>query len=426
MGLRDRLERLDRLAPVSPSQAQPEASSDWMRQLEQELQIKVLHKEQSFFLLKEDLYPVFRNPAFSYLQQKGFQTERFCRLVGLAEPQPLSLRQAIFFDLETTGLAGGTGTFAFLIGIGTIERDAIRVRQYVLPDFSHEWALLDHLQTVFDAYPMTISFNGKTFDVPLLSNRFVLNQMDNVLENKLHIDLLHAARRIWRYLLPSCNLQQLEKDVLQIEREGDIPGELIPQIYFDFIRKRDAWMLQDVLEHNFHDIVNMVQLGIYLAAVADEPLLYLTAPEEVAALADFYFKRRWDDLALPLLEHLIEQAGAFSPQFNLQPFFQLAMILKRRGKLQQATRYLWQLLDQNVLHPRIIEELAKFYEHQEKDFQLALQIVERGLNHLQLLEQLERPEEKGRYWEALKHRQKRLQQKLARQKTHTENPPGKA
>ncbi|NOX37880.1 MAG: hypothetical protein GXO78_10125 [Calditrichaeota bacterium] len=422
MGLRDRLERLDRSAPALPSQPPADASPDWVRQLERELQIRVLHKEQSFFLLKEDLYPVFENAAFSYLQQKGFQTERFCRLVGLAEPRPLSLRQAVFFDLETTGLAGGTGTFAFLIGIGTIETDAIRVRQYVLPDFSHEWAMLDHLQTVFDAYPMTISFNGKTFDVPLLSNRFVLNQMNNVLENKLHIDLLHAARRIWRHLLPSCNLQQLEKDVLRVDRVGDIPGELIPQIYFDFIRRRDVWLLQDVLEHNFHDIVNMVLLGVYLAAVAEEPLLYLNSPEEMAALADFYFKRRWDELALPLLEHLIHQAGSFSPQFNLQTFFQLAMILKRQGKRQEATRFLWQLLDQNIMHPRIIEELAKFYEHQEKDFHLALQIVERGLNHLRMLEQLERVDGRGRFREALEHRRKRLQRKLDRQGMTTDKP----
>ncbi len=419
MSLRDRLERLEGAVKKSGSERLVPESMDWIAPLERELNVRVLQKENSFFLLKEAVHPVLNNPAFAYLQQKGFQTDCFYRLVGLEREQPLPLRRAVFFDLETTGLAGGTGTYAFLIGVGTLESDAIRLRQYILPDYSHEWVLLDHLQLLFREYPFTISFNGKTFDIPLLGNRFVLNQMENVLEEKLHIDLLHAARRIWRRVLPSCDLQQLEKEILQVERVDDIPGELIPQIFFDFIRKRDAWLLGDILEHNYHDIVNMVLLGVYLAAVAEDPLQFLNSPREIAALADYYFRRRWDEPALPLLKYLIHRSQHFPVRLNMQPFFQLAMILKRQGKPREATEYLWRLMKQNVTHPMVIEELAKFYEHREKNYPLALEIVERGLNRLRQMEQLDRGKVKGRYFQALEHRRQRLRNKIARQQTGT-------
>ncbi len=415
-GLRDKLSRLDNSSTSRQSEPASEPLPEtWIAQVAHELQIKVLQESNAFFFLRERVWPVFQDEAFTFLQERGFVTERFHHLLGNATPREISLRQAVFFDLETTGLAGGTGTYAFLVGIGTVENDAIRVRQYLLPDFSNEWLMLRHLSLIFQEHPITVSFNGKTFDIPLLSNRFVLNRMEDVLAERFHIDVLHVARRIWRHLLPTCDLQTLEKHVLGQERMEDIPGNLIPHVYFDFIRKRQAWLMEDVLEHNFQDIVNMVLLTHRLAAIAEAPDQFLNHPEEKMALADYLSKQRQTALALQVLQNVVDNPEGLNTEQLTRAYFQYALLLKRRGESQQAIQYLWQLVERNQYRPAIIEELAKYYEHREKDYALALALVERAIQRLQVLEQLKGQAQSNKPLEALLHRKARLLRKLRRQ-----------
>ena len=411
--LRDKLQRLD---PHSPSNRisndEPEVAFTWKEQLAQKLGVDVLEEDNAFIFIKEQLWPVYNDSAFSYLQENGFVSHALHSLLGFKEKQPIALRQAIFFDLETTGLAGGTGTFAFLVGVGTVEADAIRVRQFLLPDFNFEWLLLKHVQLLFNNYPLTVSFNGKTFDIPLLANRFTLNRMENILDDRIHLDVLHASRRIWRHVLPTCDLQTLEKHVLGHERVDDFPGSLIPHAYFEFIKNRQVWMIREVLEHNFQDIVNMVLLTTRLAAAAEHPCKYLTTVEEQLALADYYYKTRQDDAALPILTRLIDGEDALKPQHIPRVFFQLAMIFKRKGEPEKAIQYLWQLVERNHFHPRVIEELAKFYEHQEKNYALALELVNRALERLSVLQQLTGSTGTEKVVAALQHRRNRLRRRL--------------
>jgi len=161
-----------------------------------------------------------------------------------------------------------------------VELDHIIVRQYVLPDFQHEWLALKHLQNALLGYKYLISFNGKTYDIPLLRNRFILNRMVPNVDDLVHIDILHIARRIWKRRLQTCDLQNLEYAILGRGRLNDIPGALIPQIYFEYIRKREALLLRDVLEHNYHDIVNMIILTIKIGELVQSPLKKFVHPED--------------------------------------------------------------------------------------------------------------------------------------------------
>ena len=176
--------------------------------------------------------------------------------------------RALFLDLETTGLAGGAGTYAFLVGCGWFEAGGgFHVRQWVLTSFAGERALLAGVaQRVAEADGL-ITYNGRTFDVPLLESRFLLHRMPAWLEVVLHLDLLHPARRLWRDDAPaagdgpgSCRLTALERTRCGYQRRGDVPGAEIPSRYFAYVRTGDAAPLQAVLKHNRLDLLSLALL----------------------------------------------------------------------------------------------------------------------------------------------------------------------
>ena len=176
----------------------------------------------------------------------------------------------VYLDTETTGLAGGTGTCAFLIGIGTLEGTQFVVRQFFLRDYPEEKAILHALAEILGGFDGLVTYNGKTFDIPLLETRYALARQKSPFGRMLHLDALHPARRLWRLRLESCKLQDLESAVLGIEREGDIPGSEIPAIYFDYLREGDARGLQPVFHHNALDIMTLAAITVELArAIGD-------------------------------------------------------------------------------------------------------------------------------------------------------------
>ena len=176
----------------------------------------------------------------------------------------------MFLDTETTGLAGGAGTAAFLIGVGWVEGERFHVRQYFMRDYHEEAALLHGLADELARFESLVTFNGKMFDVPLLDARFRLNRARFPLGDAPHLDLLHPARRLWKARLESCRLQSLEAALMGLRRHGDIPGEEIPQIYFDFVRRRDARKLARVFDHNRQDIVSLAALAVLACQWVEE------------------------------------------------------------------------------------------------------------------------------------------------------------
>ena len=152
-----------------------------------------------------------------------------------------------FLDTDTTGLAGGTGTYAFLIGCGSIEPDGFRVRQFFMRDYGEEASQLHALSEYLERFDVMITYNGKAYDQPLLETRYRMVRARPPFARMEHLDLLFGARRLWKIRLDCCRLSYLEHQILGVEREGDLPGELIPYYYFDYVRTQRAVKLVPIL-----------------------------------------------------------------------------------------------------------------------------------------------------------------------------------
>jgi uncharacterized protein YprB with RNaseH-like and TPR domain len=188
-------------------------------------------------------------------------------LLSRASDAATNPEQLLLLDTETTGLAGGTGTVAFLVGLAWWEGSRLRIRQHFLPEPGREAALLAAVAAEAAGRAVVVSFNGASFDWPLLRTRALLNRQDDPLADLAGWDLLVPARRLWGRALPDCRQQTLESAVCGMQRgEGDISGDRIPQTWFDFLAGGDPAPLRRVLTHNARDMEGMARL---LCAVAE-------------------------------------------------------------------------------------------------------------------------------------------------------------
>jgi len=194
----------------------------------------------------------------------GVAASTVARLTFDPTLEGLDLSRALFLDTETTGLAGGAGTIPFLIGLGRFTDGAFEVEQLFLEQVGEERPMLEHLRSRIEEASCVITYNGKSFDWPLLRTRYVLNRVPMV-KPRAHIDLLHAARRIYKSRLQRVRLVDLEEQVLDFRREGDVPGSEIPALYFAYLRGGDAGPMCGVLEHNVNDILALAAILSRLA-----------------------------------------------------------------------------------------------------------------------------------------------------------------
>src|SRR5207245_11750591 len=194
-------------------------------------------------------------------------------LVARVESEALAAYLLIFLVTETTGLAGGTGTYAFLVGAGWIEGDVFVVAQHFMRDLDEEPALLAALAPLLERAGGVVTFNGAGFDLPLLETRFVLARR-RWPATLPHLDLLRPSRRVWTGCFDDCRLGTLERDVLGLAREEDVPGALIPSLYFDWLRRRRAAPLARVFAHNRDDVLSLAALvGWFGVALGAAPAL---------------------------------------------------------------------------------------------------------------------------------------------------------
>lgn len=191
------------------------------------------------------------------------------RRLGLDFPG-FDVRRALFLDTETTGLRGA-GTVAFLVGAGWVEEGAFVVRQYLMRDYPEEVSVLEGVAGLLEGAGSVVSFNGKSFDMPLLRDRFIMARMRDRWRDLPQLDLLHAARRTWKLRLGTCTLSALEAAELGIAREHDLPGAEVPERYFAFLKTRDFALLTDVLHHNAQDIRTLAVLMARLARAYEAP-----------------------------------------------------------------------------------------------------------------------------------------------------------
>jgi hypothetical protein len=198
-------------------------------------------------------------------------------LVNLAAPvAPESL---LYLDTETTGLAGGTGTVAFMVGLAWIEGDALRVVQWLLPDFAAEGALVERVSERLTRAGVVVSFNGKSFDLPLLKARARLAGTDLPTDGRAHLDLLHVTRRLLHSGWPDCRLRTAEARALRLERTDDLPGAEAPAAWRRWLQHGDGSALGRVADHNRADLLALVALLALLErpTAREAPLLHVPA-----------------------------------------------------------------------------------------------------------------------------------------------------
>lgn len=290
-----------------------------------------------------------------------------------------------FLDTETTGLAGGTGTFAFLIGIGRFEGRHLQVRQYFMQGPADEGALLELLDEELASCRLLVTFNGRTFDWPLIETRYRIHRKEPAGPFD-HFDVLHPARRVWRARLGDCSLGNLEARVLQGYRQLDVPGFLIPQLYFDYLRDGDARRLLPIFAHNRQDIISMTSLSMILLAAAREPDA-LADPTDRAGMGLLLLARGDVETAVAVLRGVLSD-GNLPLEVERRVSLELTSALKRMGRAVDALPY-WRRMCEHAQRRRPpdlfpFEELAKYYEHQARDFDAAIQVVERARRLLEL------------------------------------------
>jgi uncharacterized protein len=295
----------------------------------------------------------------------------------------LDIRRTVFLDTETTGLSGGTGTVPFLIGLGTFEEDRFRIEQFFMRDYDEERAMLSAVREKLEPFRYLVSYNGKAFDLGLLSSRFTLARIANPAEKMPHLDLLFTARRLWKRRLGDCSLGHIERSVLGFTRQDDVPGFIIPGLYFEYLRTRNGGSLAPVFRHNRWDILALAALAGLAGKIHHNPSDHLDHPLDFFSLGrSMESLLRLEDAAAcyrKALDHPME------PEEREEALTRLGRVRKRRGAWEEAAR-IWESLAGNASFSILpYEELAKYHEHQTRDFGKALSWTERALERIALL-----------------------------------------
>ena len=289
----------------------------------------------------------------------------------------------IFVDTETTGLAGGTGTHVFLVGLGRFEHGSFRVRQYFLRHPGEERALLDAIeQDVRDASCL-VSYNGRTFDIPMLETRFRMHHHHCRFPD-MHLDLLHPVRSVWKHRLPSCSLGTVEQYVLGVTRVDDAPGWMIPQLYFSYLQSRRIETLRDVFNHNRQDIVSLARIA-GLVHSYQAGLSIPDHPSDRLGVAIIQIRLGDIDRALPVIRQ--DSGSALAPaELRYRAVREASVALKRARRYPEAID-LWheRLADPSrAIRMLAAEELAKYMEHHSRDHRAALDVAMRAVQGAQL------------------------------------------
>jgi uncharacterized protein YprB with RNaseH-like and TPR domain len=319
----------------------------------------------------------------------------------------LSLSKFAFLDTETSGLSGGTGTYAFLVGVARFTEGQFLLKQFFMRDPAEEPALLEGLAHFLAPCEALITFNGKAFDAPLLSTRYRLHQIPNPYKGYSHLDLLPLARRLWRDRLESRALKYLEEHVLGLKRSAEeVPGSEIPWLYFDYLRTGDARPLAGVFYHNAMDMMAMAALLTHMNEMVQNPFdgKVQHGLDFIALGKLFEQLGHWDEAAR-LFERGLE-SGLDEADFGVATR-RLAILQKKRGDLAEAVR-LWELAaHQGHLYAFI--ELAKHYEHRERDLKSALKWTNSALKQAG---KMDLPAYARQFWiNEIEHRLERLKRK---------------
>lgn len=312
-----------------------------------------------------------------------------------------------FLDTETSSLGGGTGTFAFMVGLCYIDQQGTHVRQFFMRDPSEEPAMLAGLLEVLENARALVTYNGKAFDLPLLRNRYILNRIPMPFYDLPNIDLLPLARRIWKNRLANRGLKDLETEILGVRREEiEVPGWLIPELYFEYLRTKNATPLGGVFYHNRMDVVSLLALYEHFSYLFSNPVVASECEGlDIVAVAQLYDDLGYQEKALDFYRAGIET--------GLPTEFVAKTLLRWAGAQFATDRTAEGLINLQRAASEFYDinaciVLAKYYEHKTREYQEALQWTETAITYMDKVSNLEI----GSLLDELMRRRSRLKKKL--------------
>jgi len=292
-------------------------------------------------------------------------------------------RKTCFMDTETTGLAGGAGTVPFLVGMGFFQADEFVLEQCFMRDYDDEEAMLEYLAEKLAAFSVVVSYNGKSFDLPLMRSRFVQHRMKFPLDAVSHYDLVHAARRVWKKRLNNCALNNIEKEVLGLQRHGDVPGYLIPHLWMEYLETRDARPLEPVFYHHEMDILSLAALTGYLSKrlAADNDISFHHAEDRLAVVKLYVKNKDYESAAREARQFL--EISRVKDDLRRECLALLAQSCKRIGLFEEMEQVWATMHDEFPEDAQAASELAKYKEHQAGNIQDAITICRETLDIIQ-------------------------------------------
>jgi uncharacterized protein YprB with RNaseH-like and TPR domain len=320
------------------------------------------------------------------------------------------LETCVFMDTETTGLAGGTGTLAFMVGLGFFRGDDFYLYQGFLRDPTEELAMLTHITGLLEGRNTVVTYNGKSFDVPLMHTRCTINGLEKLFAPMFHIDLLHLARKLWKYRMPSRTLGMVENEILGFHRSAEeVPGWMVPELYFDYQKAGDATVVLPVFYHNAMDILSLGVLLQVTATLLDNPASLDSPGVDTVSVARMAADQGNIEKAVILYEQGLNDD--MPTDIYVETLLRFATIYKRDKQWDSAC-ILWEkAAEQGSIWA--CEELAKYYEHTTKEYQMAIQWVNRGFDCFERMKL--GGYQRSRMEQAWQHRLERLLEKWTKQ-----------
>lgn len=343
---------------------------------------ELCHNEMGSFLLRRKSLSLSDSQGIYKLEELRSIASELGAFQASDSHDPITERSLLFLDTETTGLGIGAGNVAFMIGIGYYSEVAFVVEQLFIRNPAEELAMLHYLQNTLQRFTHLVTYNGRTFDWPLILNRFILNRLMAAHCELKHIDLLHPSRSVWKNTLPTCKLSQVEVDRLGVQRYDDVPGSLAPALYFQYLAEGNPTLLHGVFKHNEQDIVTLAALVIHFAKLLSGNLnLSLVPLEEQFRSALWLAKMNKHTYADELFDNVWQELlyGSFSNDaWRSDLPLRLAACYKQKHEHQRAVSLWHRWIDTRTSGlPSIIQpyvELAIYYEHRERDFDKALNL----------------------------------------------------
>jgi len=366
------------------------------------LETREVAREEGAFLLHDERFPRDHRHGDVRLAEALALAPEAISLVAVDESlATLTLDQVVYLDTETTGLAGGAGTYVFLVGVGWFEGDAFRLRQFYMRDHREERAMMAALNDFLTGFAGLVTFHGKSFDVPRIRDRMLALHVEPTLPVDHHLDLCIVGRRLWKGKHPDGRLQTLEAAECGFHRTDDLPGAECPEAWFAYLRGEGERMAR-VFEHNRDDILSLVTLAARVGQVGEgrgESRERLVRAKLLAGRGD----------GLEAEEVLRDLARRPAPAWvRRHALRELAPLLRRRGATEDAAACWTALRREDPADVTPLVEIAKHLEHRRRDPSAALEITEEALRRAAVAPRTSLLEE-------LEHRKRRLLRKAKRE-----------